>query len=144
MLVNIDSFYNEFINNELILLGKKKASAIVIAGVMTDFYTCLETLFLRVSQFFENNLHPDKWHADLLHKMTLEIDEARMPVISNEVYAILQEFMKFRHLKRYYYEFDYDWDKLEFLQKKYTQVKPLLEKDLDSFLRFLGELVKIS
>lgn len=143
MLVKIDSFYQEFKDNDLTLIGKKRASAIVMAEIMVDFYTCLETLFLRISQFFENILEKDKWHSDLLHKMTLEIEGARKAVISDETYSILLEFLKFRHFKRYYFEFDYDWDKLEFLEKKYRQVKPLLEEDLKNFEGFLNKLKQL-
>jgi hypothetical protein len=49
--------------------------------------------------------------------------------------------MKFRHFKRYYFEFDYDWDKLEFLEKKYHQVQLLLNKDLELFEAFLKKLL---
>ena len=140
MLGKIDSFYRDFKTNDFILLGKKKASAIVIAEIMVDFYTCLETLFLRISQFFENTLRKDKWHSDLLHKMSLEIEGVRKAVVSDETHSILFEFMKFRHFTRYYFEFDYDWDKLEFLEKKYSQVKAVLEKDLKNFEEFLNSL----
>ena len=140
MLGKIDSFYQEFKNNDLTLLGKKRASAIVMAEIMVDFYTCVETLFLRIAQFFENTLRKDNWYSDLLHKMTLEIEGARKAVISDQTYSILLEFLKFRHFKRYYFEFDYDWDKLEFLEKKYRQVQPLLEEDLKNFEDFLNKL----
>ena len=73
VLSKIDSFYNEFKKNELPILGKKQASAIIIADIMVNFYTCIETLFLRIYQFFENTLQEDKLHTDLLHKMTLEV-----------------------------------------------------------------------
>ena len=143
MLGKIDSFYQEFKDNDLTLLGKKRASAIVMAEIMVDFYTCLETLFLRISQFFENILEKDKWHSDLLHKMILEIEGVRKAVISDETYSNLLEFLKFRHFKRYYFEFDYDWDKLEFLEKKYRQVKPLLDEDMKSFEGFLNKLKQL-
>ena len=143
MLGKIDSFYQEFKDNDLTVLGKKRASAIVMAEIMVDFFTCLETLFLRIAQFFENSLRKDKWHSELLHKMTLEIEGARKAVISDETYSILLEFLKFRHFKRYYFEFDYDWDKLEFLEKKYRQVKPLLDEDMKSFEGFLNKLKQL-
>ena len=143
MLGKIDSFYQEFKDNDLTLLGKKRASAIVMAEIMVDFYTCVETLFLRIAQFFGNTLRKDKWHSDLLHKMILEIEGVRKAVISDETYSILLEFLKFRHFKRYYFEFDYDWDKLEFLEKKYRQVKPLLDEDMKSFVGFLNKLKQL-
>ena len=143
MLGKIDSFYQEFKDNDLTLLGKKRASAIVMAEIMVDFYTCVETLFLRIAQFFGNTLRKDKWHSELLHKMILEIEGVRKAVISDETYSILLEFLKFRHFKRYYFEFDYDWDKLEFLEKKYRQLKPLLEEDLKNFEGFLTKLKQL-
>jgi hypothetical protein len=143
LLSKIDSFYHDFINNDLNILGEKQSSAIILSEIMENFYTCLETLFLRISQFFENTLRNEKWHSDLLRKMTFEIDGVRNAAISDETYAILLEFMKFRHFKRYYFEFEYDWDKLRFLEKKYTQVKPMLEKDLNCFEAFLNELEQI-
>ena len=54
--------------------------------------------------------------------MTLEIPEIRNAVISEQTFHILQEFLRFRYFKRYYVEFEYDWDKLEFLEKKYDKL----------------------
>jgi hypothetical protein len=140
ILEKIDAFYQEFKTTDFRVLGKKKTSAIVTAEIIADFYTCTETLFLRISRFFENSLGRERWHSDLLHKMTLEIAGVRKAVISDRTYMILLEFMKFRHFKRYYFESDYDWDKLEFLEKKYNEVKPLLKKDIRDFEAFLNEL----
>jgi len=114
-----------------------------MAEILVDFYTCLETLFLRISRFFENNLQTDKWHSDLLHKMTLEMNKIRPAVLSDKTYQLLNEFLKFRHFRRYYFEFEYDWEKLEFLESKYRQVKPLLHKDLQSFREFLIHILEL-
>ena len=40
----------------------------VITQSLTNYYTCLETIFLRISKFFENNLDKDQWHQSLLEK----------------------------------------------------------------------------
>jgi len=138
MLKKID-FYREFKESDFKVLGKKRTTGIILAEILTDFYTCVETLFLRISQFFENSLKPDKWHSELLRKMTIDIEGVRKAAISDQTYPILVELMKFRHFKRYYFEFDYDWDKLEFLEKKYNDVRYLLNKDLDAFESFLKE-----
>ena len=34
----------------------------------------------------------------------------------------------------------YDWDRLDFLLKKSTQVRPMVREDLDAFLKFLARL----
>lgn len=107
-LRKINSFHREFSKNDLLRLGKTRSSAIILSEIIVDFYTCTETLFIRISQFFENSLLKNKWHTDLLHKMTLKMNNIRIPVISDKTHDILLEFLKFRHFKRYYFEFDYD------------------------------------
>lgn len=143
LLSKIDAFYQDFKRNDLLTLGESRSSAIILAEIVVDFYTCVETLFLRISRFFENSLEQKKWHMDLLHKMTLEIEGIRVAVISDKTRGILLEFLKFRHFKRYYFEFDLDWDKLKYLEKKYNSVKPLLDEDLINFKDFLNRLQQI-
>lgn len=135
-----DALYRHFLDTDFVSLGKSRTSAIVVAEVLTNFYTCSETLFLRISQFFENELRPAKWHADLLRKMTIEVKGVRAPVLSDSTYAAMDEVRRFRHFHRYYFEMEYDWDKLEFLQKKYESLRTLLRTDLQQFGRFLAEL----
>ena len=73
ILADLDEYYRGFRTRELPELGRGRTAAIVVAEVLDDTYTALETLVLRVSQFFENRLASDRWHSDLLEKMTLEI-----------------------------------------------------------------------
>ncbi len=122
-------------------MGRKNTSAMVIAELMVDYYTCLETCFLRISQFFENHLSQERWHADLLEKMTLRIEGTRDAVISDASAAALGELMKFRHFRRYYFELDYDWDKLEYLQKVYIRVRQQIPVELAVFQSFLRRLM---
>ncbi len=69
--------------------------------------------------------------------MVLEIDGIRPRVISEENRDALQELMRFRHFKRYYLEFDYDWDKLAFLEKKFTAVRAAVHDEIAQFVRLL-------
>ena len=136
-LKRIVGFYDNFIKNELVPQERKPESAIVISDLICNYYTCLETIFLRISHFFENDLSPAKWQQRLLEMMALEIEEIRQQVIRNENYATLRELMEFRDFKWYYFELDYDWDKLEFVQKKFRQAVPMVEVDLKKFDEFL-------
>lgn len=140
ILGKISAFYDEFIQGEYKTLGETRLSAICFAEIFDNYYTGLETLFLRIAQFYGNNLRQEKWHTDLLHKMTLSLPEVRIALLRDETAGILQEFLKFRHFRRYYFEFDYDWDKLNFLNKKFRDVHPLLKKDLSGFADFLRRL----
>ena len=139
-LEKISAAYQDFLETDFPLLGRKNTSAIVIAEYLVDYYTCAETFFLRVSQSFENQLPPDRWHKELLEKMTLRIEGVREPVIDSELHAALSELMKFRHFRRYYFELDYDWDKLDFLQLKFTNIRSQLPTQLEPFATFLRKL----
>ena len=122
-----DSVYS-VLENEIKLLGKPPASALIIAGMLENYYTCLETIFVRISQFFENHLNPSRWHSDLLQKMTLNIPGIRTSAVSDESFSALHELLKFRHFKRYYSDLEYDWDRLDFLLLKLHKVYPNSEK----------------
>jgi len=95
----------------------------------------METLFLRNSQAFGNQLNPKRWHADLLEKMFLEIPRIRPRVISQETYIRLEELMRFRHFKRYYLELNCDWRKIDYLINIFREAVPLLNEDLTSFAK---------
>ena len=140
LLEKIENHYAKFKENEFKKLGETQNSAIILSEIFVNYYTCLETLFLKISQHFENDLSSKKWHKDLLHKMTLEIPNIRKSVISDQTCNILQEFLRFRHFKRYYFELEYDCDKLKFLEKKFKQLKPNLYEDVNNYLIFLKGL----
>ena len=128
------------LDGEIVQLGKTPMSALIVAGLLENYYTCLETIFLRISQSFENKLDPARWHNDLLQKMTLEIEGVRTAAVSEETFSPLFELLKFRHFKRYYFELEYDWDRLDFLVTKLRQVHPLVTRDLERFVRFASAL----
>ena len=128
------------LDHEIVQLGRTPMSALIVAGLLENYYTCLETIYLRISQSFENRLDPARWHNDLLQKMTLEIEGIRAAVVSDEAFSPLFELLKFRHFKRYYFDLEYDWDRLDFLLKKLRQVHPLVTRDLERFVRFANAL----
>ena len=83
LLKRLTDQYDDFLNGDFKHMGKKNTSAMVLAEFMVDYYTCLETCFFRISQFFENHLSKDRWHSDLLEKMTLHIEGERDAVITD-------------------------------------------------------------
>ncbi len=131
-----------FLSATLPEIGRSEVSAAYVAQTLENTYTALETLFLRISQHFENALADERWHADLLDKMTLHIDGVREPVIADETQRLLHELRRFRHFKRYYYEMDYDWARLDYLCDVYRRVMPLVRRDLDRFRGFLQRTLK--
>ena len=137
VLARIEGYYDEYSISSVDPASPTRENAIVLSEILCNYYTCLETLFLRVSQFFENDLSSDRWHQDLLEKMTLNIEAVRPRLLSDASCASLRELMRFRHFKRYYLEFDYDWDKLEFLQRKLAAARRDVSSDVDAFVEAL-------
>lgn len=142
VLKKIYIFYDNYITTTFKPEEKRMDQAIVISDLICSYYTCLETIFLRISQFFENAIAKEKWYQDLLQKMTIQIDGVRNAVIKDQTYINLIELLKFRHFKRYYFQLEYDWDKLEFIQKKFRQADAMVKVDLFEFLQFLENLEK--
>ena len=115
-------------------------AALIAAGYLETYYTALETFFLRVSQFFENNLQPDRWHSALLDKMTLAIPGLRAPVVSERSLSRLKELMRFRRFRRCDVAMDYDWTRIDFLIATLDAAHPIVMDDLAAFGEFLTKL----
>ena len=121
-------------------LGRTQRAAIMVAGIIESYYTCIETVFLRISQFFENSLRPERWHHDLLERMNLEIADVRPRVISDEVYSDLVELMRFRHFRRYYFSLAYDWERLDAVLDRLSRTHPVLCEELEAFHSLIEKL----
>jgi hypothetical protein len=141
VLGKISTFYDGYVLQTVGLRDRTPEQAIVVADVLANYYTCLETVFLRISQFFENSLANERWHQDLLHKMTLRIPGVREAVVADSTASVLLELLKFRHFKRYYFQFEYDWDRLDYLRKKFDQLRPAITTDLEQFKQFLIAII---
>lgn len=139
-LEKIHATIEDALKIEIPLIGRTGKSAVMIAGFLENYYTCLETIFIRVSQYFENNLAEERWHRNLLEKMTLKLAGIRTEVVSEENYPRLLELLKFRHFRRYYFELEYDWDRLDLLLRKLKEAHPLVLSDLERFMSFLRKI----
>ena len=142
VLARIDTYIVNFQQQKLIKTSGLD-EAMIITQALTNYYTCIETLFFRISKFFENNLDKERWHRSLLEKMSLDIENVRPKVICDSVYQGLLELLKFRHFSRYYFELDYDWDKLRFLLKKFNNIHIQVKTDLSEFDCFLNTLLSL-
>jgi hypothetical protein len=72
--------------------------------------------------------------------MTIQIEGVRIPAVSESNQGNLIELLKFRHFRRYYFEVEYDWDRLDFLVRKLEQAHPMVQADMERFLKFLRAL----
>jgi hypothetical protein len=141
-VAKIEGFLVEY--EETSIRGKRPGveQALALSQALGNYYTCLATVFFRISQFFENSLPSARWHQALLERMTFEIPETRPAVISHSTQQGLQELLRFRHFSRYYYAFDYDWDKLRFLLLKFNQVRVAVVDELEGFTQTLRQVAE--
>ena len=121
VLTGVYLFFEQSLMQDVPKLGRSRSAAVLLAGIIDNYYTGLETMFFRISQFFENSLGKARWHADLLQRMRISVKGERVEVIKDETFACLDEIRRFRHFNRYYYNLDYDWDRIDFLIKKMQQ-----------------------
>ena len=133
--------YLAFLEQDAPRLVQERSLAMLHASFLADYYTCAETCFWRISQFFENCLDGQRWHKDLLDRMRIAIPGLREPVIRDEVHDALQELMRFRHFRRYYFEMNYDMAKIDFLRQKLHFLHQELPTDLLRFQTFLQNLL---
>jgi hypothetical protein len=130
--------------DDLPKIGRSNRSALMVAGLLENYYTCLETLFIRIAQTFENYLSPARWHTDLLERMALSIEGVRIAAVSRENQSRLTELLKFRHFRRYYFELEYDWDRLAFLRKILDQAHPIVLRDLATLTSLSTRMMFVS
>ena len=126
--------------NTVSKVGRNDDTAVMVAGYLETYYTALETYFVRVSQYFENDLPSDRWHSVLLEKMNLSIPKIRERAVGDSNLSRLRELLRFRHFRRYYVETEYDWDRIDFLLTTIDAAHPLVLEDLASFDEFLARL----
>ena len=140
VLDRINRFYDEF--HQRSETRRSTENAIIVSDVFVSFYTCVETVFLRISQLFENALDSSRWHEQLLRAMTRTIPTVRERVISDTSYTALSELRRFRHFKRYYFAFDYDWERLELVRAKYLACRAPVRAEIAAYSAYLRRLAE--
>ncbi len=103
-----------------------------------NLYCAYEELFEIVAKYFENQVEPERYHADLLRRMKLNIPGVRPALISEGTYALLDELRRFRHFFRHAYGVDLDPERVEGVAKKAVELEKRFGEDLNNFLRLLG------
>jgi hypothetical protein len=108
-----------------------------IGYFLHNFYNGCEAIFRAIARFFENDLGPQTWHADLLKRMKLEVQGYRPAVIDEELYRLLEDFRGFRHVFRHSYSFELDWERERLVARKLRPASAMLRKQVEDFLTLL-------
>ncbi len=127
----------------VVAMPQDPSQSIAIGYYLQVIYGLFENLFKRIARTFENHLTDDtRWHAELLHRMTLEIEGVRPAVISATLYHSLNELRGFRHLFRNAYLLDFDPRRLQLLLEHAHIIQELYQQELTSFVSFLDQLAQ--
>jgi hypothetical protein len=102
------------------------------------FYNGVERLFEWLARELDD-AHPrgSSWHRELLEQMTTEVPEVRPAIISVETHKALDEYLRFRHLVRNLYTWDFVPARIAELIARLPATLQLLANDLARFRQFL-------
>jgi hypothetical protein len=86
-----------------------------------------------------DDAHPrgSSWHREPLEQMTTEVPEVRPAIISVETHKALDEYLRFRHLVRNLYTWDFVPARIAELIARLPATLQLLANDLARFRQFL-------
>jgi hypothetical protein len=103
-----------------------------------DFYTGLERLFQQIAATVDGSVPEGReWHRELLRQMQTALPSLRPQVLSVESARKVDEYLRFRHVVRSIYAFDFDPERIEPLVE---QLRPCFERvhaELLAFADFL-------
>lgn len=84
-----------------------------MASLAHDFYTGVESVFKRIAVQFDGGVPQTAfWHKDLLNQMNDARTGIRPAVIDNHLWALLDEYLDFRHFFRNAYSAELEWGRL--------------------------------
>lgn len=130
-LENIQNLRNEIIEET----KKEKQSARVLGSILHDFYNCCERIFKRISSEINGSFYQDeRWHKELLYRMTISVKKIRPAVVHEELAAELDDYLAFRHVFRNIYGFELKGDRLTRLVDKFRRVSMQFENQVGDFL----------
>ena len=115
----------------------------LVAFYLHNLYCAFEDIFQRVAEVFGNQLSDQAgWHAELLRRMTLDIEGLRPRLLSEQAYDSLDELRRFRHLFRRAYRLRLDAERLALTRRKAQALEQIYRADVERFLAFLDSLVR--
>ncbi len=108
-----------------------------------DFYAGLERVFQQIATTVDGNLPAgQEWHRELLQQMQSDLPDLRPPVLSAEAAQAIDEFLRFRHVVRNIYAFQFDPDRVERLVQLMPSAFRQAQIELLAFAEFLEQVGK--
>jgi hypothetical protein len=108
-----------------------------------DFYAGLERIFQQISSTVDGNMPSGQnWHQELLQHMQSDLPDLRPPVLSAEAIRMLDDFLRFRHVVRNIYAFQFDPERIARLVSQMRPALVQVHTDISAFVSFLEQVAK--
>jgi hypothetical protein len=106
-----------------------------------SLYTGLERVFdLIAAELDGGALGGERWRAELLRQMTLDLPGARPPVISRPTAEQLDDYRRFRHVIRNIYTTNLDPSRVRALVATLPGLWSQVRQDLNAFVAYLDRI----
>lgn len=111
-----------------------------LASYVHQFYTGCERILERIAIEIDGGLAQGAFsHANLLAQMAQQRPGLRPPIIDEDLWLRLQEYLQFRHFFRHAYAYILEWPKLHPLVSGMSETLMELQVQLE---RFFDELIR--
>jgi hypothetical protein len=108
-----------------------------------DFYAGLERIFQQIASTIDRSVPSGhEWHRELLRQMTVTVPQIRPQVLSTESVKMIDEYLRFRHVVRNIYTFDFDPARIEHLTQRLRPAFEQTKIELLAFADFLDQLTQ--
>ncbi len=108
-----------------------------------DFYAGLERIFRYIAVSVDQSVPAGgEWHRDLLQQMSVAPPGVRPRVLSVETVRAIDEYMRFRHVVRNVYAFNFDPERIERLVQNLRPIFEQTRLELLAFADFLEQLAR--
>ena len=112
-----------------------------IALNLHDFYTGLERLLRHIAAEVDGHVPAGaEWHQELLRQMAIPLPRIRPAVFSEGTIKRLDEYLRFRHVVRHVYAFEFDPQRIRPLAAALAGDFAQVEDELAVFIDFLKGL----
>jgi hypothetical protein len=106
-----------------------------------DFYTGVERIFQQIAASLDEAVPSGRdWHEALLQQMAAERLPDRPAVIAEATREHLEEYLRFRHVVRNIYAFEFDSERVGRLVERLEEGFGHARRDLLAFADFLGQV----
>jgi hypothetical protein len=108
-----------------------------------DFYAGLERIFYHIASTIDRSVPSGhEWHRELLRQMGLGIPTIRPAVLTAETIKSVDEFLRFRHIVRNIYAFEFDPERINQLVGRLRPTFTRVRSELLAFADFLDDLAR--